>query len=90
MHNAQSHGGYRYRSRKRSRPKRHHRQSRRSSTRSRSRRSSIGLSLARGRTYNGGNGFPTGYSVGGLLNPLQSYLANPTIISPNYSCNSNF
>jgi hypothetical protein len=55
-----------------------------------SRSRSIGLSLARGRTYSGGSnsisGVPTGYSTGGLLNPMLSSLANPPIIKPYNSC----
>jgi hypothetical protein len=57
---------------------------------SRSRSRSIGLSLARDRTYSGGSnsisGVPTGYSTGGLLNPMLSSLANPPIIKPYNSC----
>lgn len=55
-----------------------------------SRSRSIGLALARGRTYSGGSnsisGVPTGYSTGGLLNPMLSSLANPPIIKPYNSC----
>jgi|688.fasta_scaffold1735900_1 hypothetical protein len=84
-------GGYRYRNtRKRSLG------SRRKSIQNKSRQSgrsrSMGLSLARG--FKGGNSMfnelPTGYSVGGMLNPFNSALANPPIINGYSSCNSTF
>lgn len=96
MHNNKykTNGGYRYRHSNTTRKR--YLRSKRKSIQNRSRPSgrsrSVGLSLARG--FKGGNsifnGLPTGYSVGGLLNPLNSALANPPIINGYSSCNSTF
>ena len=89
-------GGYKYNSRKRSigkgykRVKNNKKSKKFNSNMQRRRMSSVGLSLARGRTYSGGNNtfsvFPNGYSTGGLLNPMMSSLANPPTINPYNTC----
>jgi len=89
-------GGYKYSSRKKPIGKGYrrvntYRKSKKYNTSmNRRRMNSVGLSLARGRAYSGGNsafsGFPTGYSTGGLLNPMLNSLANPPIIHPYNNC----
>ena len=46
---------------------------------------SVGLSLARGRTFSGGNaGFPNGYSTGGILNPSLKTIGREKVAVPEY------
>ena len=84
------HGGYKYSTKKRSTGKGYRRVKKNKSKKymqQRRRINSVGLSLARGRTFSGGNsGFPNGYSTGGILNPMLNSLATPPIIHPYNTC----